>query len=554
MRFRKYPVALVCDIEEMYLRIEIEEKDRPYHSFLWRKCSTDRPDVYQFNCLVFGVNSSPYEAIYVSKFHAEKNVDEIPMAAETVLKSTYMDDSMDSVQNEDLAVSLYQQLAKLWGGAGMHARKWLTNSERVMNMIPKEDRAATVDLDKETLPSVKTLGVLWVAQDDVFQFHVGESDSSDMTKRSFLSKIARLFDPLGLLTPFTIRGKIMMQDIWLSGLEWDEMLPNSIQIKAKGWFSEMKDLNRAQVPRCLQPVVDGQAVNVSLHTFVDASQNAYGACVYMRNEYQDGSVAVRLVSAKARVAPLASMSMPRLELMGAILGLHLTTRVTEALESNLLHVRFWCDSMNVLFWIRGRGRKYKTFVANRIGEIQRQTCPEQWQYVSTNVNPADLLTRGVTASKLVNDVHWWNGPEFLQGPIDEWRSKEIEKGEDVDFETRKTDRTMIVFEINDMCIEPSKYSDWLFAKRVQAWMLRFIGNSVLGSEHRVKGELSTDEIQVAENILIKHCQQTHFTEEYAMLHRNQELQSSSKLKCLNPILDEDGIMRSKSRLENAQST
>ena len=159
------------------------------------------------------------------------------MAAETVLKSTYMDDSMESVSNEVQGVELYRQLSLLLTKAGMHGRKkWLSNSSTVLRDIPVpvQDRKAKVDLDSEELPSTKTLGVWWLAEQDVFTFEKN-APSEDMkyTKRNFLRKIAILFDPLGLLAPFTIRAKILLQEIWTAGLEWDEEMNNPLINSAK---------------------------------------------------------------------------------------------------------------------------------------------------------------------------------------------------------------------------------------------------------------------------------------------------------------------------------
>ena len=208
IRFRRFPVALVCDIAEMYLRIGISPSSRPFHRFLWRDIDQSRPpDVYQFNSLVFGVNSSPYQAQFVSQKHARENQEHYPRAAETILESTYMDDSMDSSPSEEECVRLYEELSALWGSAGMHARKWLSNSEQVLEKIPEEDRAAEVDLDKGQLPSVKTLGVLWLAKEDVFTYKVNPPDEKfQLTKRNFLRKIAMLFDPMGFLAPYVIRA------------------------------------------------------------------------------------------------------------------------------------------------------------------------------------------------------------------------------------------------------------------------------------------------------------------------------------------------------------
>ena len=253
LRFRRYPVALVCDIAKMYLQIEIAPEDRSYHRFLWRNLDQKlAPDEYEFNRVVFGVNSSPFQAQLVSQEHAAKHKEEFPMAAETVLESTYMDDNMDSVPNDSSGVELYKQLSGLWGKAGMHARKWLSNSEVVLKKIPSGDRALEVDLDKGNLPSLKTLGVLWLAKEDIFTFKASADAHFQFTKRNFLKKIATLFDPMGFLAPFTIRSKILLQDMWASELGWDELLDLQLTKKARKWFSELADLTEIKVPRCLQ--------------------------------------------------------------------------------------------------------------------------------------------------------------------------------------------------------------------------------------------------------------------------------------------------------------
>ena len=133
--------------------------------------------------------------------------------------------------------------------------------------------------------------------------------------------------------------------------------------------------------------------SMSLHTFVDASESAYGAVVYARYKYEDGSVSTNIVSSKTRVLPNIATSIPRQELMGAIVGVQLTTRTAEVLGIKLTETTFWCDSTNVLWWVRGRSRNFKPFVANRIEEIQPKTEPNHWRHVPTGVNPADMLSR-----------------------------------------------------------------------------------------------------------------------------------------------------------------
>ena len=185
--------------------------------------------VCEFTQLVFGVNASAFLAQCVSQFHAMSFRQTHPRASETILKSTYMDDSMDSVLNEIEGINLYKELSELWKTVGMHTHKWLSNSSAVMDKIPIQDKAFKLE---NSSFSAKTLGVLWKAAEDNFTFNSKEIDQiSKFTKREFLKRIATLFDPLGFLSPYTVRAKILMQEIWLAGIDWDDPLLDEISRK-----------------------------------------------------------------------------------------------------------------------------------------------------------------------------------------------------------------------------------------------------------------------------------------------------------------------------------
>ena len=219
------------------------------------------------------------------------------------------------------------------------------------------------------------------------------------TKRNFLKKIASLFDPLGLLAPFTVRAKILLQDMWTAGLDWDEEMSESLTKEAQDWFRELSYLKRLQIPRCLQEKT--KTVNaIALHMFVDASENAYEAVVYASYSIEDGSLSSNIVAAKTRVAPTNATSIPRLELMGAVVGVRMAKRISATLDIPMNTSVFWSDSVNVLWWVRGRSRQFKPFDANRVGEIQSISDPAQWRYVQTSINPADFLSRGMKAEEM----------------------------------------------------------------------------------------------------------------------------------------------------------
>ena len=572
LRFRRFPVAIVCDIAEMYLRIGISPKDQPYHRFLWRGIDQDRrPDVYEFDRVVFGMNSSPFLAQFVLQHHAKKYKPDFPLAAETIDKSTYMDDSMDSVQSETQGTQLYHQLSALLSKAGMHARKWLSNSSKILVEIPLEDRKAEVDLDRSQLPCAKTLGVWWRADTDVFTFkeNVPEEDTT-YTKRIFLKKIATLFDPIGFLAPYTIRAKMLLQDMWTAGIDWDDELTEPLSISARAWFAELYQLQQIQVPRCLWN--EGTiADTMSLHTFVDASENAYGAVVYARCQNGDGTISTNIVASKTRVSPNIATSIPRLELMGAIVGVRLTTRISNVLGVKMEKVTFWCDSVNVLWWVRGRSRNFKPFVANRVGEIQTFTQPTQWRYVPTKVNPADILSRGMHAGELAECDSWWRGPLFLRESEDVWpknkvfevptgdveikhsaprRMKSIHQEPEVDRNIPCTFVALAAAE--NYIIDPINYSSWLKLRRIVAWVNRFIENCKRDVAVRMTGELIADELKRSELQLVRQAQQSEFQDEWKALVNGRSLSSNSKLLALKPQLDDDGLIRSDGRLTNAK--
>ena len=440
----------------------------------------------------------------------------------------------------------------------MKARKWLSNSSEVLAAIPKELRASEIDLN-DSLPATKTLGVLWRAQQDVLTFQVKKPTEEDkLTKRIILSKVAGVFDPLGLASPFTIRARILLQDMWTKGLNWDEPIDRELSIRARDWLSELENLQEINVPRCLQEFKLEKSISVQ--TFVDASNEAYGAVSYLRSEYAQGCYGARIVASKTRVGPLTPMSTPRLELMAAILGLYLTLSILAAFNIPSSQARFWSDSMNVLYWIRGKGKQYRPFVANRIGEIQRQCNPEQWHYVESKENPADLCSRGLRATRLNESTLWWRGPDFLSKHESEWPKAKIAEGLDVKTESKTKfisapSVNFVVRPGSEDCkwrLHPSNWSSWLKLTRAVAWVLRFVANCRSYRQERRKGSLSPEELQNAEIRIIRDAQQEEFSEEYRALHENKPIPKKSCLIKLTPKIDEDGLIRCDGRLQFAE--
>ena len=349
-----------------------------------------------------------------------------------------MDDSLDSVEEDEKGIELYHQLKSLWAKAGMHARKWVSNSAKVMAVIPEEDRATEVNIRDSKDAVTTTLGLQWNSTEDILAVPATPPPLDyPITKRNVLKKIATVFDPLGLVSPFIVQAKIMLQELWNRGYDWDEEVQDEVANRIQLWFLQLSSLANVKIPRCLQnqqPVKSKEVV-----TFVDASQQAYGASSYLGIEYddEDGIVTSRLIASKSKVATLTPMTIPRVGLMGAIVGLRLTQSVSRTLRLPITAATLYSDSTDVLWWIRGRGRDFRPFVANRIGEIQISTEPAQWQHVSTNENPADLCSRGMSPIELVESRLWWNGPEWLLNAKNEWPKMQLAESPKVMPEVKK---------------------------------------------------------------------------------------------------------------------
>ncbi|XP_052820098.1 uncharacterized protein LOC128245918 [Mya arenaria] len=305
----------------------------------------------------------------------------------------------------------------------------MSNSCEVLQAIPKLDRAAEIDIEARHLPTTKALGMTRKAEKDTFIFKVGEELKypQTLTKRNVLKTGARIFDPLGFIAPITVKGKILMQEIWLNRIDLDEKVSEGIAQKFHQWFSELTELKKVEIQRCIiENNVDYLVTELTLHTFVHDSANAYGASVYARCEHENAPLSVRFIAGKSRVALLESTSIPRLELLAAMIGLKLAQATCKALNIDISTVTFWSDSRNVLQWIRNQSRQFKTFVANRIGVIHRTTTPQQWRHVSSKENPADVVSRGQTLNELIDSKFWWQGPEFLKKPESERPVNKVE--------------------------------------------------------------------------------------------------------------------------------
>ena len=199
-----------------------------------------------------------------------------------------------------------------------------------------------------------------------------------------------VFDPMGLVSPFVLLGKQILQEACAAGLGWNDELPDPLKQRYKEWCDQLQELSSITIPRCIKPP-DFNVSAVEFHHFADASTSGYGVCSYARLIDSNGSVSVSLVFAKSRVSPIKPVTVPRLELTAAVLAVCCSVILEKEFkfDCSVKHF-FYSDSTVVLGYISNSTRRFQVFVANRVGTIQSLTTASQWSHVSGKENPADL--------------------------------------------------------------------------------------------------------------------------------------------------------------------
>ena len=485
LRFCEGQIAMAADVKEMYHMLRLPDRDKPALRFLWNEEEdAQEPGVYQFERTVFGEVSAPSRANYVMRRNAEENGADLPLGVRAVKRHFYMDDGLPSTNSRQEAVEMREQMSELLRRGGFYLHKWLTNDPEVLATIPTDERSPRfLELTDGKLPTDRALGVIWDAEEDVLKFS-GPADTPGKTKRQILSQSFSIWDPRGLILPFSIRAKMFLQKLHCKKVGWDDKIEDGELREWLTWCEEAKELTSIDTPRAF--IRDPSVVTRSeIHVFCDASQESYGACAYLRCVLEDGSADCRLIAGKGRVAPLKSHSICRLELMGALIGARLVETVINELTIEINAVVFWCDSTTVLHWINQIISSYKAFVGNRISEIhsivqelETKLGAEMvtWRYVPTEVNPADDITRGLSPSKLVSGQRYQNGPEFLKWKREYWPENKINSPE-CDPEERKETKWTGVFQETTPLISWSRFSCLAKLRRVMAYVLHFVGNS-----------------------------------------------------------------------------
>ena len=562
LRFRQEPVALAADITAMFHQVLVPSSQRDMLRFLWWEGGNldSKPIAYRMRVHLFGGTWSPSCASYALRRLAIDHLnDENEQACRAIERNFYVDDFMSSVPTEKDARRLAKQMNELLQRGGFKLCKWICNSRAVLETIPPELRAASVKdmTDKSmVLPCERTLGLRWDVEQDAFKFQVSVQDKPH-TRRGVLSATCSIYDPCGMLSPFILRAKLINQDLVRLKIGWDEPIPQQIEAAWMEWKHELKSLVEFQVKRAFKPIEFGSVRSCQLVHFADASQRAYGAVTYVRTVDDSNRVHCAFVAATSHLAPIRQLTVPRLELMAAVCAAKQDNWVKNETDMELQPSVFFSDSAIVLYYLANDDKRYSVFVANRITTILNVSTSAQWHHVPTELNPADDLSRGLSAGDIIANERWLKGPSFMQSRdafdhmINSNARPAVTELSDVVLDKVSTHATDVTHtqERNVISLFFERYSKWTRLRRAVCWLHKFVHylrikrGKIVDTQQR---SITVSDMESAERAIARCVQREVFGSPES--HHVQVMKSMSQL---SPTLNVDKLLVVGGRLGGA---
>lgn len=429
LRFRENEVVYIGDIKKMYNSVHLQMLEQHTHRFLWRELENREPDIWCITRVNMGDKPAGAIAVEAKDKTAEMFKDENPTAAEAIIHSSYVDDIIDSVNSLAEAKQITKGIDSILNKGGFEIKEWVfggvgipSNLDPItvlgINWLPGED-VITFKVSLNFSPKKRGIRTL----PDISLSHVDSLIPLTLTRRIVLAQVMGIYDPLGLLSPFLIKAKVYLRQSWVEKLQWDEPFSDSLYNLWRQFFIDLADIENLSFPRCLKPqnaVGDPQLIILS-----DGSELAYGCAAYIRWELPDGSFWVRLIMGKCRIAPVNRISIPQMELNGAVLSKRIRVILEREFRFSFSCIYQLVDSETVLNMLHRLSTRFKVYEGVRIGEIQSATGGDLscWGWIPGKFNIADWVTRFHLPRDLGPKSEWFCGPEFLKLPTKEWEVK-----------------------------------------------------------------------------------------------------------------------------------
>ena len=523
LRFRDHKFGISTDIEKAFLHVQLHPNDRDFTRFLWLS-DISNPNsgfkVYRFKVVLFGATRSPFMLHAVLLHHLQQSHS---LTATNMLQNLYVDNIITGCDTSQQAAQFYCKARSIMLEAKFNLRAWASNCTQ-LNILAQQEKVA------DNTPLVNILGLQWNTVSDTLQYipkilHPQNLTSTPITKHQVLQQSSRVFDPLGFLAPVTVQAKLFLQRLWQHKITWDKPLENSLRDDWLAVAREIQDAITIIIPRHYCFTSDRK----QLHVFADASLKAYGTVVYLTSGNR-----VNFIIAKTRVAPVQTLTLPRLELMAAVLASRVSKFVVNSLSLQAHSLHLWSDSQIVLYWIQS-SKKLPPFVSHRITEIKSATINGTWRYCPTDDNPADLLTRGLTSCQLKSSTLWLFGPSWLtkESTWPMWQSSST-------IELHAAVITAEEFSPSHPLTEP------LGVHRVIAL------ETFSKLRSKLRGPPTTQELYHAKMKWVKSCQLIVYGKEMLSLtstsHGSKQL---TLIRQLRLFIDDDGFIRCGGRIHNA---
>ncbi len=573
IRFRQFKYGLVVDISKMFHNVAIkkESKDRDAVRYLQPEFdengSVVNIKIMRHTALPFGLTSSPYQAIYVLQHHLEKIKKEngyLSHYINKIQRGMYVDDTVISASTPEEIRDIVETMKKCFGSCSMQFHKALTNNnELLLCKLQEKDLLQKSESD--------ILGLHWDATSDtlsLIEAATTPKKENQETKRAILSQLASIHDVLGLSGPFVIRAKLLMQEVWERKCDWDDPVPEDLQIKYQKWKSEIPLLKDLKIPRWIKR---GSDDNIYIASFGDSSLNSYAAVTFLVIKAKAGETESHLIMSKSRVAPKKlfkvkkmkneKLTITRLELCGQVLNSKLAEFVRNTLNLPKENVHLFCDSKVTLGRLQQGPYGYCQYVGNRIRSCLNLFPADQFHYIDTKENPADLSTRGETLTSLLKATLWWHGPHLLSRPVEEWQGRPLQPEDDKDINNIERIKKLQIPVVLTILTTPeldqlqNKTNSWGKLCRIIAYVRRFINNSRHQLHRKRKFQpvkaippVGVDEIYEAEEVWLKQMQAQSFQEEISNCIKGESIKTS--LKDALPFLDSKGLLRQNSRVKN----
>lgn len=537
VRFRWHKVVFVADISKMYRCIWVHPDHQRLQKIFYRFNENEAVKEFKLKTLTYGTNCAPSLAIGCLRKIASENKENFAESCKIIEEDFFMDDLMSGAETETKARERVVEISSLLDSYGFPLKKWASNVPAALKDVPTMDKVDNLlEIREGEEPTIKTLGIGWNFQRDVFKISVSLPLPDKLTKRTLLSFAAKIFDPLGWLAPVTLRAKLMIQELWREKIDWDEPVPQKIYDDFMKLRSDLNKLKDVEIPRCYEAEADFQLIGMC-----DASGRAYGAAIYVKY-----GKTVRLIASKSRVSPIkVELTLPKLELMGALLLAELFLAVLSTLNKKPTQSFMFTDSEIVLGWLRNPALMYKAFVGHRVRKIVEATGRDMWRHVRSEENAADILSRGCSAEKFLRDRMWFNGPEWAAKDISEFPNQDVSSVHVNHVFLAEVEDEILCFNIAveaEMLSILDRESSWPSLLRVIAFCLRL---------HYPQSTtyLRIPELERAEKAVVRMLQKSTM-EEYHLLAKGKPIKSAHFLS-LNPFMDEQQIMRVGGRLKNS---